>query len=173
MKSRLCYHEGSGAYAGEQWNSVNQGRWLEENADMEKNETEREICLTQKLINDKASCGLNSGTTNLWNLGIFPINSSKTTGLALTKGSASIQLPKILQTKQFGWQLDFHSLWWREAQFGLCLKSATVSQYTQDYSSPGDEDIVKNLLLISWREISRLWVASKPKCVNHKLVHLC
>lgn len=142
MKSRLCYHEGSGVYAGEQWNSV-KGSRLEENADMEKNETEREICLTQKLINDKARCGLNSGTTNLWNLGIFPINSSKTTGLALTKGSASIQLPKILQTKQFGWQLDFHSLWWREAQFGLCLKSATVGQYTQDYSPPRDEDIVK------------------------------
>lgn len=143
MKSRLCYHEGSGVYAGEQWNSV-KGSRLEENADMEKNETEREICLSQKLINDKARCGLNSGTTNLWNLGIFPINSSKTTGLALTKGSASIQLPKILQTKQFGWQLDCHSLWWREAQFGLCLKSATVGQYTQDYSPPRDEDIVKN-----------------------------
>lgn len=154
MKSRLCYHEGSGVYAGEQWNSV-KGSWLEENADMEKNETEREICLTQKLINDKARCGLNSGTTNLWNLGIFPINSSKTTGLVLTKGSASIQLPKILQTKQFGWQLDFHSLWWREAQFGLCLKSATVGQYTQDYSPPRDEDIVKKKKTFFWSHEER------------------
>lgn len=153
MKSRLWYHEGSGAYAGEQWNSV-KGSWLEENADIEKNETEREICLTRKLISNKARCGLNTGTTNLWNLGIFPINSSKTTGLVLTKGSASIQLPKILKTKQFGWQLDFHSLWWKEAQFGLCLKSATVGQYTQDYSPPGDEDIVKKTFFWSDRERS-------------------
>lgn len=171
MKSRLWYHEGSGAYAGEQWNSV-KGSWLEENADIEKNETEREICLTRKLISNKARCGLNTGTTNLWNLGIFPINSSKTTGLALTKGSASIQLPKILQTKQFGWQLDFHSLWWREAQFGLCLKSATVGQYTQDYSPPGDEDIVKKPSsgLIGRDQQT---VGSFQTQVNHKVVHLC
>lgn len=108
---------------------------------------EKCVSLSEKLISTKSRCGLNSETTDLWNLGIFPTNSSSTTtGLALPRGSASIQLPRSSEAHSLGdsWTFTFY-----EASFGLCLESATVGQYTQDYSSPGDGNVVKNLCLVS------------------------
>ena len=128
------------------------------NASREK-VNEKCVFVNQKLIITKPRCDLNRDTTGLWNLGIIPTNSNyTTTGLVRRRGSASI--PKILQTKQFVWQLDFHSVPWTEASVGLCLESATVGQQTQDYSPPRNGDVVK--YLVSKGGISRpLAIASK------------
>lgn len=90
---------------------------------------EWEMCPSQKLISSEPGRSLNSDATDLRNLGTTPTNGgSRTTGPVLTQRVCFYSAPKILQTKQFGWQLDFHSLPWREASFGLCLESASAGQ---------------------------------------------
>lgn len=69
----------------------------------------------------------------------FPSVTSKHTSLEQPSGSASTQIP---ETKQSAWQLDFHSLPWREASFPLCLESSSVGQYTQDHNLQGDGETI-------------------------------
>lgn len=121
-------------------------------------ETVNEKCVwVKKLISTKPGCGLNSDTTDLWNLGTIPTNSSsKTTGLVLPRGSASIQLPRSSKPNSLGdsWTFTLYH------EGKLRLESATVGQQTQHYSPPGDGDGVKNLCLVCREGSARAYKCS-------------
>lgn len=71
-----------------------------------------------------------------------------------TQGVRYYSASKILQTRQFGRQLDFHSLPWREASFGICDRGPGDGRI---HGPPGDGDVVKDPRLDSQGRVSGLF----------------
>ena len=142
IRSISSYYEGSGVCSEQQWHSV-KGRKRRRKASWE---TVNQKCVcVKKLISTTPGCGFSSDTSDMSSLGITPTHSRSpnTRPCAPPIGSAFIHLPRSSTPNSLGRQLDFHSLPGWGASFGPRVESATVGQYTQDYSPPEDGDVKK------------------------------
>lgn len=139
--------------------------WEKKQAQSRQRNCEWEMSFwVKKLISTEPGCGLNSDTTDLWNLGVIPTHgSSKTTGLVLPGGSASIHFPRSSKPNSLADSWTFTPYHEGKLRFDCAWNLRPRANRHKITARRGDGDLVKNLCLAPQGGTSSL-LAIASKC---------